>query len=106
MESIRTGLRNIMRDLLKAQPAEEAAVLVWPLVCGKEVAARTRAAAFADGSLTVQVPDTTWRTQLAALAPRYVHGFAELLGPLVRDIRFQVGHTYQPPKPGGNDACR
>lgn len=88
MEPIRTGLRSIMRDLLAAQPQEEAAVLAWPLVCGKEVAARTRAIAFREGSLTVEVPDAVWRAQLAAFAPRYVNGFAELMGPVVREVKF------------------
>lgn len=96
MESIRTGLRNIVRDLVKAQPVEEVALLVWPLVCGKEVAAKTQATAFTDGSLTVEVPDTTWRSQLTSLAPQYLNAFGELLGPVVSRVRFQVVHT-QPP---------
>jgi predicted nucleic acid-binding Zn ribbon protein len=90
MEPIRTALRQIMRDLLAAKPHEEAAVLAWPLVCGKEVAARTRATSFAEGSLTVEVPDAAWRTQLAAFAPRYLSGFGELIGPVVREVRFKV----------------
>jgi hypothetical protein len=88
MEPIRSGLRNIMRDLLAAQPQEEAALLAWPLVCGKEVAARTRAVAFAEGALIVEVPDATWRAQLMSFAPRYVSSFTELLGPVVREVRF------------------
>jgi hypothetical protein len=90
VESIRTGLHNIVRDLMAAQPLEEVAVLVWPLVCGKEVAAKTRATGFANGSLTVEVPDATWRAQLASLAPRYVSGFAELIGPAVREVKFKI----------------
>jgi hypothetical protein len=88
MESVRTGLRNIAGELLRSRPAEEAAVLAWPLVCGKEVASRTRAAVFADGSLTVEVPDATWRAQLNSFVPRYLSSFAELLGPVVRNVRF------------------
>jgi hypothetical protein len=88
MEPVRTGLRNIMADLLRARPAEEAVVLAWPLVCGKEVAERTRAVSFAEGSLTVEVPDAAWRTQLSSFIPRYVSGFADLLGPVVKGIRF------------------
>ena len=88
MEPIRSGLRNIMRDLMKAQPAEEAVILAWPIVCGKEVAARTRAVAFAEGSLSVEVSDANWRTQLIGFAPKYVAVFAELLGPLVREVIF------------------
>jgi hypothetical protein len=55
MEAVRTGLRQIMQDLLRARPTEEAVMLAWPLVCGKEVAARTRALSFSEGSLTVAV---------------------------------------------------
>ncbi len=88
VESIRTGLRRIMQDLLAAQPQEEAALLAWPLVCGKEVAARTCAAGFREGSLTVEVPDAAWRAQLAAFAPRYVSSYAELIGPVVREVKF------------------
>jgi len=46
MEPVRTGLRQIMQDLLRARPVEEAVILAWPLVCGKEVAARTQAITF------------------------------------------------------------
>lgn len=90
MEPVRTGLRNIMSELLRTRPAEEAVILAWPVVCGRDVAARTRAAGFAEGVLTVDVPDATWRAQLAALAPRYVSGFNELLGPVVREVKFTV----------------
>lgn len=90
MEPVRTGLRNIMSELLRARPAEEAVVMAWPLVCGKDVAARTQAVSFAEGVLTVDVPDANWRAQLSAFIPRYVGGFNDLLGPVVKEIRFKV----------------
>jgi Dna[CI] antecedent, DciA len=90
MEPVRTGLRNIAGDLLRSRPAEEAVVLAWPLVCGKEVAARTRGLAFAEGALTVEVPDATWRAQLMRFAPRYISSFTELLGPVVQEVRFKT----------------
>jgi hypothetical protein len=77
-----------MGSLLRQQPAAEAVVLAWPLVCGSEVAARTRAVSFAGGELTVEVADSAWRRQLASFDSRYVAGFAELLGPVVGKIRF------------------
>lgn len=92
MEPVRTGLRNIMADLLRSRPAEEAVALAWPVVCGKEVAGRARAAGFAEGVLTVEVPDAAWREQLSAFAPQYVRGFNELLGPVVKDVKF-VKHS-------------
>ena len=92
MEPVRTGLRNIMSELLRTRPAEEAVVLAWPVVCGKDVAARTQAVSFSDGVLTVDVPDANWRAQLAAFAPRYVSGFNDLLGPVVKEMKFNISH--------------
>ncbi len=89
MELVRTGLRQIMSDLLRARPAEEAVLLAWPLVCGKEVAARSQAVSFADGNLVVEVADASWRNQLQSFAPRYINGYQELLGPLVRNVEFR-----------------
>src|SRR6185437_11773581 len=90
MESVRTGLRQIMQDLLRTRPAEEAVLLAWPLVCGKEVAARTTAAAFSDGTLTVEVSDVSWRNQLQSFAPRYLSGYEGLLGQVVKSVQFKV----------------
>jgi predicted nucleic acid-binding Zn ribbon protein len=90
MESIRTGLRNIMGELLRTRPAEEAALLAWPLVCGKDVAVRTRAASFADGCLTVEVSDSTWAAQLRGFSTSYVNGFQALLGPVVKEVKFKI----------------
>jgi predicted nucleic acid-binding Zn ribbon protein len=95
MEPIRTGLRSIMRDLMRSQPPEEAVILAWPIVCGKDVAARTNPTTFTEGSLTVEVADAAWRTQLISLAPRYVAAFAELLGPMVKEVKFRAVSTQQ-----------
>jgi hypothetical protein len=91
VEHASTGLRNIMGALLRRQPPEDASVMAWPVVCGREVAARTRALVFAEGRLTVEVPDPAWRAQLAAFIPRYLSGLTELIGPVVREIRFVKG---------------
>ena len=93
MESIRTGLRRIMSDFLKTQPQEEAAALAWPVVCGSDVASRTKAVSFSDGRLTVEVPDANWRHQLGAFTPRYLSSFNELLGTLVTEVRFEVAQN-------------
>ena len=99
MEPIRTGLRRIMSDFLKTQPPEEAAVLAWPVVCGAEVAARTKAISFSEGQLTVEVPDANWGNQLSAFIPRYLAGLNDLVGPVVKQVRFQVSRP-------GNEVSR
>jgi Dna[CI] antecedent, DciA len=88
MEPVRTGLRQLMSELLRARPAEEAVLLAWPIVCGSKAAERSRAVSFSDGILVVEVADAGWRSQLQSFAPRYVSGYAELLGPLVRSVEF------------------
>jgi hypothetical protein len=88
MESASAGLQELARKILRSQPAGDSAVLAWPLVCGKEVAARTRAAGFTEGRLTVEVPDAAWIEQLISFLPSYLRGFAQLLGPVVQEIRF------------------
>ena len=90
MEPVRTGLRQIMQDLLRTRPAEEAVTLAWPIVCGKEVAARTRAISFSDGNLIVEVPDTNWRNQLQSFVSRYINGYEALLGQVVQSVQFKV----------------
>ncbi len=82
-----------MSDLLRARPAEEAVIMAWPLICGKEVAARSQATAFSDGKLTVEVPDATWRSQLQSFAPRYLNEYQGLLGPVVRSVEFKLKHS-------------
>jgi hypothetical protein len=89
MESVRTGLRQIMSDLLRVRPAEEAVVLAWPLICGKEVAVRTQAVSFANGTLTVKVADVNWRNQLQSFVPKYLSGYEDLLGQVVKSIRLE-----------------
>ena len=64
-------------------------MFAWPVVCGKEVAERAHAISFADGTLTVEVADATWRTQLGSFVPTYLRGFEELLGPVVKGIQFK-----------------
>lgn len=93
MDHASAGLRTIMSDLLKRYPPAEASVMAWPVVCGRDVANRTRALAFTEGRLTVEVPDAAWRTQLAAFTPGYLNGLAELIGPVVREIRFVKEHS-------------
>jgi len=106
MEPVRTGLRQIMQDLLRTRPAEEAVTLAWPLVCGKEVAARTRAISFMDGSLIVEVPDTAWRNQLQSFVSRYLSGYEALLGQVVRSVQFKVQRPAVSTQPSAEPGSR
>lgn len=90
---MRTGLRRIMTDFLKTQPQEEAAVLAWPVVCGAEVASRTKAVSFLNGRLTVEVPDAIWVAQLATFTGRYLSSLNELLPDVIKEVTFRIARS-------------
>jgi hypothetical protein len=104
MEPVRTGLRQIMQDLLRTRPPDEAVMLAWPLVCGKEVAARTKPLSFYEGTLVVEVQDITWRNQLQSFTGRYINGYEGLLGKVVQSVQFRIkpsaGSTQLSAEPG------
>ena len=72
MERARDGLQKIVVDAIRRAPTAEAPLLGWPLACGAAVAARTRALAYNDDVLRVEVPDAAWRNELIGLIPKYL----------------------------------
>ena len=72
LERAGTGLEKIVVQSLRQAPRGEAPLLAWPVVCGSAVAERTRAVKFQDGVLSVEVADARWKSELQALAPRYL----------------------------------
>ncbi len=90
MESIRQPLQKIVLDAVRQAPAEDVPVLAWPLACGSAVADKTRALAFADGELMVQVPDAAWRTQMLGLAGDYLRVLRDVTDGRIQRLRFVV----------------
>ena len=88
MEHAGAGFEKIVSENFRRAPAEDAAVLAWPLVCGTAVADKTRALELINGELRVQVPDANWRTQLLGLAPQYVAAVNKFVNQDVRRICF------------------
>lgn len=88
MEPASTGLAKIFRDLLEHAPPHEVPVIAWPVVCGERVASRTRAIAFSEGILWIEVPDKPWKLQLMELAPQYVAALNTLSGERVHRVEF------------------
>lgn len=79
----------IARSLRQA-PAAEVPMTAWPLVCGSAVAERTGAVSFENGMLRVEVPDAGWKTELQALAPRYLAAINRYASDTVQRIEFLV----------------
>jgi len=90
MERAGTRLETVVAKALHLAPAEESPLLAWPVACGSVVAERTRAIAFFDGILRVEVADKGWRQELMSLAPRYVAALNRYSAVQVRRIEFVV----------------
>lgn len=90
MERAGTCLETIIAKALHLAPAAESPLLAWPVACGSAVADRTRAVAFSDGILRVEVSDSGWRHELMSLAPRYVAAINRYAAVQVRRIEFVV----------------
>ena len=84
------GLETIIAKALQRAPANESALLAWPVACGSAVADRTRALSFSDGILRVEVADGAWQRELASLAPRYVALINKYSATPVKRIEFVV----------------
>lgn len=90
MEQLGSGLEKILIQSLRQSPPAEAPLMAWPVVCGSAVAERTRAVSFKDGVLRVTVADRGWKSELQALAPRYLAAINRYTREIVRTIEFVV----------------
>jgi hypothetical protein len=90
LEPASHGLEKIVAQSLRQMPATEAPLIAWPLVCGSAVAERTRPLSFEAGVLRVEVADAGWKSELQALAPRYVAGINQYTTETVYRIEFVI----------------
>jgi Dna[CI] antecedent DciA-like protein len=93
MEQAGAGLEKIVAKSLRLAPRAEAPLMAWPVVCGSTVAERTRALSFADGVLRVEVAGLRWRSELQALAPRYLAMINRYTSEAVNRIEFVVARA-------------
>lgn len=88
LEQAGSGLEKIVAQSLRLAPRAEAPLMAWPVVCGSAVAERTRALSFEEGVLRVEVSGQRWKSELQALAPRYLAVINRLIAQAVRRIEF------------------
>ncbi len=91
MQHARTTLKKIFSDVVRRE-GDDGPVLAWPLACGGKIAARTTALSFADGVLTVAVPDEAWRHQLQSFIPQYLAALNQMVAEPVGKIEFRIVH--------------
>jgi predicted nucleic acid-binding Zn ribbon protein len=90
LEQAGLGLQKIVERSLRQAPPKEAPLMAWPVVCGSAVAERTRAVAFLDGVLTVEVTNSCWKLELQMLTPQYLAAINRYTTEAVRKIEFVV----------------
>ncbi len=91
-------VHKIMAHAIDLVPAEERPAVAWSLAAGDKVAERTRVLACHDNVLVVQVPDSTWRAQLMAMAPQFLSHLRQF-APIER-IEFQLARPQDERRPG------
>lgn len=87
MQHARATLRKIFTDTLRRE-GSSAPLLAWPLACGGTTAERTTAVGFANGVLTVTVPDKAWQYQLQGLSRQYIAALNQISSEPVSKIEF------------------
>jgi hypothetical protein len=80
-------LKKIFTDAIR-RDGDEAPLLAWPLACGAKTAERASAISFADGVLTVCVPDEGWRRQLQSMGSQYLAALNQISPQPVSKINF------------------
>ncbi len=88
MEQARNTLQKIVADTLRRLPPNEVPLVAWEFAAGRAVAEKTKALAFSDGILTVEVPDATWRAQLSSMAPHFLSSLRTFSATTVERIEF------------------
>ncbi len=88
LEQAGAGLEKLVAHSLERASPSASALLAWPVVCGSAVADRTRALDFQDGVLRVEVADAGWKSELQALAPRYLAAINRYTREPVQRIEF------------------
>ena len=91
MQRVDHTLRKLFANSLQTA-GDDAPLLAWPLACGSRIADRTSAISYSEGTLTVAVPDRTWRHQLQGLDRLYLAALNQLTRQPVKAIKFVVGH--------------
>jgi hypothetical protein len=98
MQHAGTTLKKIFAGIAGREAGEDAPLLAWPLACGAKVAAKTTAIGYADGMLTVEVPDASWQHQLQGLQQQYLAALKPLSALPVSAIRFVAKGRAQRPR--------
>jgi hypothetical protein len=98
MKHVGTTLKKIFAETIRREAGDDAPLLAWPLACGSKVAQKTSAIGYADGLLTVEVPDANWQQQLQGLHQQYLAALRPTSTRPVNAIKFVVKDRPEKPR--------
>ncbi len=90
MDPARNTLQKIVAETLKRLPPEQAPAAAWEFAAGKTVAEKTAVKGFADGVLTIEVPDATWRSQLMGMSHQFLSQLNQYCAQKIDRLEFVV----------------
>ena len=90
LERADNGMEKLVANTLKRVPPGEGPLLAWPVACGSVVAEKTRAMAFENGILRVEVPNVGWRKEMQTIAAQYLAILNRYCSENVKRIEFVI----------------
>lgn len=105
MEPVARVMSRMLRDLgLEQDVLGWRVVKEWPELVGSPVADHTRAVAYRDGAVQVEVEGSAWMHELGYLKRDLIKKINEQLGSAyVRDVRFVMPRGQRPWKKQGKE---
>jgi hypothetical protein len=90
VENMRDLLRHTLGRSLRAMSPVDRLSAAWSIACGRVLAERGEIVDFADGTLTVQIADSTWLQQFKATRSILQHDLQKIAGVPITAIHFEL----------------
>jgi hypothetical protein len=90
LENMRTMLRGNLGRSLNALSDEDRLATAWPVACGTAMAAHGEIVAFFEGTLTVEVSDAAWLSQILSMRSILQNELARIAQVKVTAIHFEL----------------
>jgi hypothetical protein len=90
LENMRSMLRGTLGRSLDALSDEDRLAAAWPVACGHAMAAHGEIVGFFEGTVTVQVSDPAWLSQMLSMRSILQNELARIAQVKVTAIHFEL----------------
>ena len=90
LENMRSMLRGTLGRSLQALTPEDRLAAAWPVACGRAMAEHGEIIAFFEGTVTVQVSDPAWLSQMLSMRSILQNELARIAKVKVTAIHFEL----------------